>query len=165
MLAHSKTQNNITAFPAEEAAFPSIQPIIIVDDSSDDRMLLSRYLKSLLSENQRIVCLRSGKELLEYLAQLEMENIEASEFEVEIPSMVFLDLVMPKMDGVDTLLALRRQPLWADTAVTLVTCSRNDVAVKRAEKAGANAFMPKPFTERDVVQALHRDSNYSPTIL
>lgn len=163
MLTHSKA-TNITAFPVEDAGFQTTQPIIVVDDSPDDRLLLSRCLKSLLSDQQRIVCLRSGKELIDYLAQLEMENIEACEFEVEIPSMIFLDLMMPTMDGVETLIALRRQPLWADMAVTLVTCSRNDVAVKRAEKAGANAFMPKPFTERDVVQALHRDSNFSPTI-
>ncbi len=164
MLVQSKTPN-ISAFPIEEKGLESTQPIIVVDDSVDDRLLLSRYLKGLLSDRQRIVCLRSGKELLEYLSQLEMENIEACEFEVEIPSMIFLDLMMPSMDGVDTLIALRRQPLWADTPVTLVTCSRSDAAVKRAEKAGANAFMPKPFSERDVVQALHRDSNFSPTIL
>lgn len=155
---------NISAFPTRDSSVQMLQPIVIVDDSSDDRMLLSRYLRVLLPENQALVCLRSGKELLEYLAQVEMENIEANEFEVEIPSMIFLDLMMPGMDGVDTLIAMRRQPIWADVAVTLITCSRNDVAVKRAEKAGANAFMPKPFSERDVIQALHKDSNYSPTI-
>ena len=164
MLAHRKVAS-VSAFPFKEDKFQPTHPIIVVDDSSDDRLLLSRYLKHLLSDTQRVVCLRSGKQLLEYLAQLEKENIEACEFEAEIPSMIFLDLMMPTMDGVDTLLALRRQPIWADVAVTLVTCSRNDIAVKRAEKAGANAFMPKPFTEMDVVQALHKDSNYSPTIL
>ena len=162
--------NNQNVYSAEYSSESCVyshapQPIVIVDDSKDDSSLLLRCLKSFIPEEKPIITLRSGKELLDYLGELEMENIEAMEFEVEIPDMIFLDLMMPQMNGIQTLAAMRRQGIWSDVPVTLVTCSRDDIAIKQAEDVGANAFMPKPFTKQDVVQALHKGTNFSPTIM
>lgn len=141
------------------------QPIVIVDDSKDDRALLALCLRSFIASDKPVICLKSGRELLDYFTDLEMENAEAEEFEVEIPDMIFLDLLMMEMNGIQTLQALRRRAIWSDVPVTLVTCSRDDMAIKQAERAGANAFLPKPFTKFDVMQVLNRTNNFSPTIM
>ncbi len=139
------------------------QPIVVVDDSQDDRQLLANALMSILPTDKPIISLSGGKELLDYLLTVEMENIEATEFEVEIPDMIFLDLLMPSMDGIKTLEAIRGQSIWADVPVTLITGSRDDTAIKQAEGAGANAFLPKPFTKMDVTKALNKGNNFSST--
>jgi CheY-like chemotaxis protein len=136
-------------------------PIVIVDDSLDDRNFLSAFLRSFVHATKPIVTLKNGQELLEYLAELQMENIEAEEFEMEIPDMVFLDLMMPGINGIEVLKAIRRQPIWADMPVTLITNSRDDRAIKNAEDAGANAFLPKPFTKMDVMKAMNKSDSFS----
>lgn len=141
------------------------QPIIVVDDSDDDRQLLAHALISVLPTDKPILSLGSGRELLDYLLSVEMENLEANEFEVEIPEMIFLDLLMPSMDGIKTLEAIRGQSLWADVPVTLITGSRDDMAIKKAEEAGANAFLPKPFSKFEVTKALNKGANFSSSII
>lgn len=140
-------------------------PIVIVDDSSDDRAMLSMCLRSFLPRGKPVISLTSGEALLDYLADLEGADIEADDFQVEIPDMIFLDLMMPGLDGIKTLQAIRSKTLWADVPVTLVTCSHDDQAIENAENAGANAFLPKPFKTLDVIQALNRGTNFSPAII
>jgi CheY-like chemotaxis protein len=112
-----------------------------------------------------LVEFNSGKELLRYLEQLENQNVDVEDFEHETPSMIFLDLLMPGMDGIKTLKAIRAQPLWADIPVTLITHSHEEARIERAQELGANAFMPKPFTKLDVAHALKHTNNYSAMIL
>ena len=139
--------------------------IIIVDDSKDDQELLLKTLKSFLPEEKNILVFNSGKELIEYLNRMDLCDVEAEEFEAELPEMIFLDLMMPRMDGIETLKTIKSQSLWCDIPVTLVTCSRNDLQVQQAELAGANAFLPKPFTAFDVVKTLNKANNYSARIV
>lgn len=155
---------NITAYQKNQKPFFTPQPIVIVDDDVDDRLLLSRQLRSFLPKETPLVIMSGAQELQDYLEMLEMENIEAEEFEVEIPEMIFLDLLMPVRNGIEALKLLRRQSIWSDVPVTLVTCSRDDHAIQEAEEAGANAFLPKPFSKRDIIEVLNRASNFSPNI-
>lgn len=162
-VTHNVYEN--TVYPPNQLFSHVRQPIVVVDDSRDDRQLLANALMSILPTDKPIISLSSGRDLLDYLLSVEMENIEATEFEVEIPDMIFLDLLMPSMDGIKTLEAIRGQSIWADVPVTLITGSRDDVAIKQAEDAGANAFLPKPFTRFDVTKALNKGNNFSSSII
>jgi CheY-like chemotaxis protein len=137
------------------------QPVVIVDDDHDDRLLLIKHIHALVGKNTPIVSLSSGEKFLEYMQELDMQNVEAAAFEIEIPQMIFLDLLMPGLDGLETLKTLRQQSIWMDVPITIVTASRNDVAIENAEKMGANALLPKPYTKQDVMMALCRSNHFS----
>lgn len=139
--------------------------IIIVDDSKDDQQLLLTTLKSFLPKEKNILVFNCGEELIAYLNRMDLCDVEAEEFEAELPEMIFLDLMMPNMDGIETLKTIKSQSLWCDIPITLVTCSRNDLQVQQAELAGANAFLPKPFTAFDVVKTLNKANNYSARVV
>lgn len=139
--------------------------IVIVDDSEDDRHLLLTTLKSFLPDQIKYHIFKNGAELLAHLNRMDINDVEAEEFESKVPQMIFLDLMMPEMNGIETLEKIRAQSLWCDVPITLITCSKNDFYVQQAELAGANAFMPKPFTSFDVVKTLNKASNYSPRIV
>jgi CheY-like chemotaxis protein len=145
----------------KNSVFEIRRPIVIVDDSPEDRFFLSRFLHAIIPGNTPVVTLRNGKELLQYLADVEISFTDDESFTNETPSMIFMDLFMPQMNGIETLKALRSQALWADTPVTLVTSSCDDVSILKAEDAGANAFMSKPFSRVDVLQALQKINNFS----
>jgi DNA-binding response OmpR family regulator len=61
------------------------------------------------------------------------------------PSLVLLDLGLPRMDGFQVLTEIRRQAVFARTPVVVLTARHNVADVQRALKLGANDFMAKPF--------------------
>ena len=137
------------------------QPIIVVDDSADDRLLLTRTIHSLIDPRKLVLSFSSGNEFLDYMNDLKVQNDQSPDYEIEVPEMVFLDLLMPDVDGLATLENLRRQPIWMDIPVTLVTGSRNDIAIQKAAMKGANAFLSKPFTKAEVLMAISKKNNFS----
>ena len=140
-------------------------PVIIVDDSKDDRDFLSHLLVSILPKRKEVVQLTSGKELLVFLENLEKENNECERFQQDIPDMIFLDLVMPELDGIETLKKVRNKSVWCDIPITLITQSMNNKAIDEAQKSGANAFLPKPYSLFDVIKTLNKANNFAPTLL
>ncbi len=73
------------------------------------------------------------------------------------PDVILLDLMMPGMDGSDTLAALRSQPSTAKTPVIFLTATRADSDVERLMAQGAAGVLTKPFnphTLREDVRAL-----------
>jgi CheY-like chemotaxis protein len=78
---------------------------LVVDDDPDQRLLLSSLLESSVEE---IRTAADGQQALELLEEFE-------------PGVILLDLVMPRMDGMTFLRALRENPRWARTPVLVVT--------------------------------------------
>lgn len=84
------------------------------------------------------------------------------------PDVVLLDLMMPKLDGLDVCRALRDEPDLRDT--TIVLCSAADEAAVDWRAAGADAFLQKPFNvgrlpaliSRLVAEQPHRPDNTAP---
>ncbi len=140
------------------------RPILVVDDSEDDRSLLQHALESFLPLDKPVISMASGHDVLSYLDVLQSSSLEGRQFDEEVPEMVFLDLLMPGMNGIDVLEKIRSQTIWRDMPITLVTCSKNNQAVEQAQDYGANAFLPKPFTTFDVITTFNRANNFAPTI-
>lgn len=76
----------------------------------------------------------------------------------EMPDIVFMDLHMPDMDGIETFSLLK--DLDDDVCVVMISASSNPSNVMLAKNVGAVGFMAKPFTE----EMLHHYINKSPTI-
>lgn len=68
------------------------------------------------------------------------------------PDAVLLDVMMPRMDGLETCRRLRASPETSEA--TVVLCSAKDENTVDWRSVGADAFLPKPFDLRDVPRTL-----------
>jgi CheY-like chemotaxis protein len=62
------------------------------------------------------------------------------------PALVFLDVDMPRMDGIDTCRRLRSDPVTSEATIVMLTAAHGDNTERLAEEAGADLFLTKPFS-------------------
>ncbi len=67
------------------------------------------------------------------------------------PRVVFLDLVMPKMTGIEVCKILKSDEVLRQTHVIILTCKGQELDRNHSISAGADEFMTKPFSPKDVV--------------
>jgi len=68
-----------------------------------------------------------------------------------VPDLVLLDVMMPKMTGTEVVAALRRNANTAGVPVILLTARSQEIDVERSFDAGADDYMIKPFSPRELV--------------
>jgi two-component system chemotaxis response regulator CheY len=113
--------------------------IMIVDDSSIMRRAIGKYLSPLGLD--LVASASNGQEALE-------------RFRETRPDLVTLDITMPQMDGLTCLAQLLAE---APGLKVLVISALSDPATGlKALKLGARAFLPKPFTEKQLVDEILR---------
>lgn len=111
--------------------------LLIVDDSTIMRRAISKYLSSL---NLHIVgTAANGQEALEI-------------FKATLPDLVTMDITMPMMDGLACLEAILK--IKPKTDVIIVSALTDQSTGLRALKLGAKAFLPKPFTEKQLIEEI-----------
>ena len=121
--------------------------ILIIEDADDERESLR---ESLICAGHQVCCAQHGKAALPLLR----------EWHVEV---VITDMLMPEMDGVETIINLRRDyPNLKIIAVSGLRGAVPDIYLRLARNLGAHVVLPKPFTTDEIVeaiQALSRDSS------
>ena len=70
------------------------------------------------------------------------------------PDMVFLDVMMPEMDGLEALQSIKR--LYPEIIVVMITGSPSKDNVQESIQSGASGFIIKPFNSAKVIETLHR---------
>jgi CheY-like chemotaxis protein len=115
--------------------------ILVVDDDPLIRRLIATTLEDV-----------SGFDLVE--AGDGLEALERAHFEQ--PSIVFLDIDMPRMDGITTCAELRSAPGTSDATIVMLTAATDDRAERRAGEAGADLFLTKPFSPLDLLRLVDR---------
>ena len=78
------------------------------------------------------------------------EAVEAARREV--PRLVFLDIDMPRLDGIEACRRMRADPAMAGARIVMLTASADDSARERAAAAGADRFLTKPFSPLDLLR-------------
>ena len=116
--------------------------IIIVDDNDLIRTLLRGVLRA--EECEIIGEARNGT--------LALELIEKSK-----PDIVLLDVLMPEMDGLETLQNIKQQ--YPEIIVVMITGSPSKDNVKESIQGGASGFIVKPFNSAKVIETLKRAWN------
>ena len=132
---------------AEEAqAHPSVAPasdagiILLAEDSEEDVILLRRaFVKAQFVNPLHVV--QNGEEAIAYLKG---HGKYAHRDEYPLPSLLLLDLKMPRKDGFEVLQWVREQPGLAALRVVVLTTSDQSRDVNRAYQLGANSFLMKP---------------------
>jgi two-component system chemotaxis response regulator CheY len=101
---------------------------------------------------------------LEDVAEFELheaaDGLEALEVaERERPTLVFLDVDMPRLDGITACRRLRENPLTSNTTIVMLTAAHGDTVERSAEEAGADLFLTKPFSPLDLLHLVDRLSD------
>ena len=127
---------------------PNFDVILLAEDNEDHVLLTKRAFKSAGLVNPVFV-VQDGEEVLAYLKG---EGKYSNRGEYPLPTLLLLDLKMPRKNGFEVLEWLRSQPALAALRVVVLTTSDQIHDVNRAYQLGANSFLTKPVDFRDFVQ-------------
>jgi CheY-like chemotaxis protein len=146
------TQFLVRKVRRKPATFATGGPILIVDDCPD-KARLSEHAVERLNPLSQIKILGSGPELIAYL-----QCVGACSGPVTpVPSMIFLDLKMPEMDGFAVMEWLGKQPQFSLVPIIALTDFEDLPRLKQAYALGARSYLLKPITEdalRNVLSSL-----------
>jgi DNA-binding response OmpR family regulator len=68
------------------------------------------------------------------------------------PDLILLDLMIPKRDGYDVCQTIRANPAWQDIYIIMLTAKGRDVDREKGISLGANDYVTKPFSTRDLTE-------------
>ena len=114
--------------------------ILLVEDNPDDEELTLRALRKAKIANDVVVA-RDGSEALDFLFGT---GKHAGRDLSLMPSVVLLDLKLPKLNGIDVLHRLRADPRTRLLPVVVLTSSSEDEDMLRSYESGANSYVRKP---------------------
>ncbi|QSW89293.1 MULTISPECIES: response regulator [Flavobacterium] len=117
--------------------------ILLADDDRDDTEMFCEALGE-IDENIKCHCAENGSEALQILNTLD-----------EAPSVIFLDLNMPIMNGWDCLKELKSDKRYKDVPVIMISTSSHKNDMDTASKLGAICYFVKPNNFKDLKQVLH----------
>src|SRR5207302_10500967 len=103
--------------------------ILVVDDVADNVDILQMRLEA---QGYEIATAGDGVEALEKIGEL-------------LPDLVLLDVMMPKLDGIETVKRLKADPSLPFIPVVLVTAKADAKDVIEGLEAAGDAYVPKPF--------------------
>jgi len=72
------------------------------------------------------------------------------------PDLILLDVMMPKRDGFDVCRTIRANPAWASIRIVMLTARGRDIDRANGLAVGADAYITKPFSTRDVIDLIKR---------
>lgn len=119
--------------------------ILLVEDNRQDEMLVLRSLRKVNLANQ-VDVVRDGQQALDYLFR---EGEFAGRPGPDLPTVVLLDINLPRVNGLDVLLQLRADPRTHLLPIVILTSSDEERDRLAGYEGGANSFVRKPldFTE------------------
>jgi two-component system chemotaxis response regulator CheY len=116
---------------------PGRRAILVVDDDPFVRKLIATTLE----------------DVAEFDLHEAADGIEALEVARRSrPSLVFLDVDMPRLDGIDACRRLRAEEETTGTTIVMLTAAHGDAVERQAEEAGADLFLTKPFSPLDLLR-------------
>ena len=125
--------NNVNIEKKETAASAEkIDKIVICDDDKDIVRALQIYLSN---RNYELLCAYTGREALDFVKKGDV-------------SLVLLDIMMPEMDGITALRAIREK---SNVPVILITAKSEDADKVLGLDVGADDYMTKPFSPSELV--------------
>jgi CheY-like chemotaxis protein len=130
--------------------------ILLVEDNPDDEMLALRAFKKNNITNEVNVA-RDGVEALDFL--FGRGTYQGRDLNQQ-PSLILLDLKLPKMDGLEVLKALRANEHTKLIPVVVMTTSKEEDDLVRSYSYGANSYIRKPVDFNQFIDAVRQVGLY-----
>jgi CheY-like chemotaxis protein len=134
----------------------SDKEILLVEDNPDD-VELTRIAFDEAKVANRLVVVRDGAEALDYLFA---RGMHAGRDPDDLPSIVLLDLNLPRVDGREVLQAIRENPRTRSLPVVVLTTSTEPFDLESAYALGVNIYIQKPVDFERFVWAVKQVGLY-----
>jgi CheY-like chemotaxis protein len=132
----------------------SLLPILLVEDNEADAELALRAFRRRKLSNPVYVA-RDGEEALDYVHRRGRFAGEAP-----VPSVILLDLRIPKVDGLEVLRHLKEDDIYRNVPVVVLTTSAEDRDVRRSYELGAASYIVKPVEFEKFQEVVERIDLY-----
>jgi CheY-like chemotaxis protein len=129
--------------------------ILLVEDNVDDVELTLRAFERRGFKN-RIVTLRDGVQALDYLRRRGLFSAVNDPW----PSLILLDLKLPRVDGLEVLEQLKSDPGLRSVPVVMLTSSKHERDVDTAYSLGVNSFISKPTDFAQLLEVVDKIGDY-----
>lgn len=106
--------------------------LLIVDDEAHIRMLIEQTLEDLEDEGVELLFADNGEKALSIIQE-------------EKPDLVFLDVMMPKMNGMEVCQRVKKELNLSEVYIILLTAKGQEVDRQKGLEMGADRYMTKPF--------------------
>ena len=106
--------------------------ILIVDDEAHIRMLIEQTLEELEDDGVEFLTAENGEIALDIIQE-------------ENPKLVFLDVMMPKMNGMEVCRRVKKELGLDNVFIVLLTAKGQELDRQRGQEVGADVYMTKPF--------------------
>jgi len=130
--------------------------ILIVEDNQQDLDLALRALRKAKLAN-RIEVARDGAEALDFLFG---EGIHSGRDITNAPKVILLDLKLPKIDGLEVLQRIKRDPRTRSIPVVVLTSSKEQNDVVESYDLGVNSYIVKPVNFEQFSEAVQNLGMY-----
>lgn len=126
--------------------------ILLVEDNPNDAKLTLRALKknNILNDVQWV---KDGVEALDYIFA---ENQYSDRTISDTPRVIFLDLKLPKVNGIEVLERIKNDPRTRKIPVVVLTSSAEDSDLKKCYQLGVNSYIVKPVDFEGFMEAVSR---------
>lgn len=113
--------------------------VLIVDDEPNIVILLEQALEKLEDDGVDLLTAMNGEEALETIRE-------------EKPELVFLDVMMPKMNGFEVCKTVKHELRLQEVYIILLTAKGQEFDKQKGQEVGADLYMTKPFRPKDVLE-------------
>jgi two-component system alkaline phosphatase synthesis response regulator PhoP len=114
------------------------QKILIVDDEAHIRMLIEQTLEELEDEDVQFLTAENGEDALHIIQD-------------EKPQLVFLDVMMPKMNGMEVCRRVKKELALNEVYIILLTAKGQELDRQKGQEVGADVYMTKPFDPETIL--------------
>jgi two-component system response regulator len=128
--------------------------VLVAEDNEDHRFLTMRALRDVKGVTTAVEGVRNGEEVLAYVHR------QGEYADKALPHVIFLDLRMPKLNGLEVLEQLKNDPVLSCIPVVVLTSSDRVEDVDAAYRLGTNSYVTKRGLGKDLGKGLREVADY-----
>lgn len=151
---HSPSNNEVTSCEGFVPVHPNKIEILSVDDDHMNHLVLGNMLTP---KNYAVLKALSGEQALALLNQrFETGGLQA------LPPIILMDVMMPDMDGYETVLRIRRTFPTADISIIMISAKATEESIHRGFQSGCNDYIIKPVKVSAALPLCHTSLSLHP---